>query len=107
MNFGYVGVDVWPVPDQVKASIFYFGFWLQSQQDALYNVAGAPVLRDPTGRSGKQVGQELDLALEWIVSANSSVWLSYSYFLTDEYIHHLVPEDDNPQLFLLQYQYRF
>jgi hypothetical protein len=107
INTTYVGLDVWPVPDKVKASIFYHAFWLDAEQDAFYNAGGAGVLRDRTGRSGKQLGQELDLGIEWLISDYSSLWLAYSYFFTDNYIDTLVPGSDDPQLFLLQYQYKF
>ena len=107
MNYTYLGVDAWPVPNKLKTSLFYNAFWLQAQEDFLYDAGGGRVLRDPTGRSGKELGHEIDVALEWIISEHSSLWLAYAYFFTDNYIDRLIASTDDPQLFIVQYQYKF
>ncbi|NOT02068.1 MAG: alginate export family protein [Phycisphaerales bacterium] len=106
MYMTYVGLDAWPIENKIKTSLVFHSFWLFAEEDAFYNAGRGVNLRDPTARSGRELGHELDIAVEWIINPNSSVWTSYSYFWTDNYINNLSPGDD-PQLFLVQYQYRF
>jgi len=39
----------------------YLDLWLASGTDAAYNSSGEMILRDPTGRSGKHLGNEVDI----------------------------------------------
>jgi hypothetical protein len=39
----------------------YLDFWLASATDSLYNTSGGSIVRDATGKSGKHVGEELDV----------------------------------------------
>ena len=107
MMMAYVGLDSWPIPDKIKTSMTFHSFWLHEREDSLYNAGGVGLLRDAMGRSGREIGQELDLSVEWIINDNSSLWLAYAYFWPGPYVHSLVPDDDHPHLFLVQYQYRF
>lgn len=107
MTMAYVNVDAWPIKDKLKSSVTLHSFWLSEKEDFLYDAGAGGVLRDPTGNSGREVGQELDLALEWVVSKNTSVWLAYSYMWADNFVHEAVRDADDPQLFLVQFQYRF
>lgn len=42
----------------------YLDLWLSSAVDWLYNTSGGTIVRDPTGKAGKHVGQEYD-AYTW------------------------------------------
>ncbi len=102
-----VNMSAWAVPKTVQTRIAFHTFWLNASRDALYNAGGAPVLRDPLGDSGEQVGHELDLTVAWKIDAHSSMLLGYSHFWDSNFIHRLVPGDDDPDFFYVQYQLKF
>lgn len=101
-----VNVSAWPIPKKVRTYAALHTFWLQSREDALYNVAGIAGRRDPTGSSGRELGHELDLTLLWNLDVHQSVLLGYSHFWADNFIVNSGPDDD-PGLFYVQYRYRF
>ena len=43
------------------ATAQYLNFWLADATDALYNSSGGSIVRDATGRSGRHIGEELDV----------------------------------------------
>lgn len=102
-----VNMSAWAIPKKVKARIAYHTFWLNDSRDALYNVGGAPTLRDPSGRSGEQVGHELDLTVAWKIDVHSSMLFGYSHFFDSNFVHRLVSDDDDPDFFYVQYQLKF
>jgi hypothetical protein len=55
----------------------YHHFWLASPKDALYNSAGVAILRDPTGMSGSNVGDEFDFIINFCLSKHASLLVSY------------------------------
>lgn len=71
--------------EKVKLLAWYHIFNLQSDRDALYNAAGNPIYQDPTGGSGGQIGQELDLAVNWTVTPRVSMLFGYSHFWVGDY----------------------
>ncbi len=58
----------------------YHHFWLAQSQDALYNAGGAAYRRDPTGQAGNNVGDEIDLVMNFHTGQYSDVLLSYNQF---------------------------
>ncbi|HZZ78134.1 MAG TPA: alginate export family protein, partial [Gemmataceae bacterium] len=52
--------------------IQYHHFWLANANDALYNAAGNPILRDPTGRAGRDVGDEFDFTVNFTLSKHTN-----------------------------------
>ncbi len=56
----------------------YHHFWLDQNQDALYNAGGVAIRRDPTGQAGSNVGDEVDLALNFHLTNYSDILLSYN-----------------------------
>ncbi len=96
----------WPVPGKVKFRAAHHTFWLESRDDAIYNVAGAPGRRDPTGSSGRELGHELDLTLLWKVDVHSSMLFGYSHFFESDVIQNTGPSDD-ADFFYVQYRLKF
>lgn len=47
----------------------YHMFRLEDRRDALYAASGAPSLADPTGRSGTDVGEEIDLSVMHVLES--------------------------------------
>ncbi|MCS6978456.1 MAG: alginate export family protein [Gemmatales bacterium] len=81
-------------------------FWLYSSDDALYNAAGAPIRRDPTGQAGNYVGTELDLFFVAQVSRYANVSVGYSRMFNGEFIRQTGP-DVTPSLLYFIFSYRW
>jgi alginate export protein len=84
----------------------YHHFWLASPTDALYNAGGTILRRDPTGRSGTNVGDELDIWLSFHLSAHSDFSVGWSRlyqgsFLKDTGSH------QNPEQAYFLYSFRW
>lgn len=56
----------------------YHHFWLAESRDALYNAGGVPYRIDPTGAAGTNVGDELDLVINFHLNSYSDILLSYN-----------------------------
>lgn len=92
--------------ESVTAKLFWYHFWLDSNLDALYNAAGQPIRRNVSGSSGNDVGDEFDVTLAWQVDVHSSLLIGYSHFWPSNFIETSGPSHD-PDLFYLQYQFKF
>lgn len=103
----YAALDLWPVKDRVRLSTIYHYYFLSEERDALYNASGIPLLRDGKGRSGLAFGSELDIWLDWSMTAWSTLSIGYSHFWDGRYVHDRVRGDDDTDLVLVQYRYRF
>jgi hypothetical protein len=101
-----VSVTAWPVPKKVKTMVKYHTFWLNAKQDALYNAGGRPGRRDPSGRSGAEVGHEIDIVLLWKLDVHSSLVVGYSHFWDSDVIINTGKSED-PDWFWLQYRFQF
>ncbi len=107
LNRAYVSLDFWPVEDKVLAAVYLHAYWLNSEKDYYYDVGGSPLLRDRHGHSGTELGQELDLWLEWFIDPHSSLVFAYSHFWNGPYVNHVVDDDDQADLIMMQYRFRF
>ena len=56
----------------------YHHFQLDQSRDALYNAGGVAYRRDPTGAAGTDVGNEFDIALNFHLTNNSDILVSYN-----------------------------
>lgn len=56
----------------------YHHLWLNQPRDALYNAGGVAIRRDPTGRSGTNVGDEIDVVLNFHINAQSDFMVAYA-----------------------------
>jgi hypothetical protein len=84
----------------------YHHFWLDSSRDALYNAAGVPIRRDATGRAGHNVGDEIDLVVNFHLSAHSDILLGYSKLFAGGFIDRTGPSV-SPELFYFMYSFRW
>ncbi len=64
----------------------YHHFWLAEAQDALYNAGGAAYRRDPTGQSGTDVGNEVDIILNFHLTETSDILLAYCKLWGGEFL---------------------
>jgi hypothetical protein len=92
----------------ITALVQYHVFRLDQATDALYGVTpGYPVLRrDPTGAAGTNVGQELDFLANFQLDRHNSVLVGYSKLFSGDFIRQTGPSV-NPELFYLQYTFRW
>lgn len=56
----------------------YHHFWLDQSRDALYNAGGVAYRRDPTGAAGSDVGDEIDLVLNFHLTRYADILVSYN-----------------------------
>jgi hypothetical protein len=69
----------------------YHVFQLSSATDALYNAAGQPLRFDPTGRSGKDVGQEMDWIVNLHMTRHQDIMFAYGHFFFGEFMRNTGP----------------
>lgn len=84
----------------------YHRFYLANKQDFLYNASGAGTLRDITGQSGSYVGDEIDVRLNMHVDRHQDVLVGYSKLFAGDFMKKRAP-GVNPDLFYVQYNFRF
>ncbi len=56
----------------------YHHFWLNHSRDSLYNAGGIATRRDASGAAGNNVGDEIDLVLNFHLSRYSDILVGYS-----------------------------
>jgi len=71
--------------EKVTLLAWFHVFYLEEARDALYNTQGVPLYQDPTGSSGKDVGQEIDLLLTYRLRPRADLVIGYSHFFTGDY----------------------
>jgi hypothetical protein len=81
-------------------------FKLDARRDALYNAAGVPIRRDPTGLAGDDVGTEVDLITNLHLTEHQDLLLGYSVLAAGRFFRETGPPSD-PQLFYAQYSIRW
>jgi hypothetical protein len=64
----------------------YLDLWLASAKDAAYNSSGGVILRDPTGKSGTHLGQELDAYAWYEINREVHVGAGIGHLLPGEFI---------------------
>lgn len=106
VNAANVNVSAWPVAKKLRAAAAFHTFWLNEKDDAVFAADGSAGRRDVTGRSGREIGHELDLTLLWKLDVHSSVLVGYSHFWVQDVIVNTGPSED-ADLFYVQYKYTF
>ncbi len=84
----------------------YHVFRLDSAFDALYNAAGVAIRRDPTGRAGTDVGDEIDFKLNFHLDVHNDILIGYSKLYSGDFIKRTGP-GGSPELFYIQYSFRW
>ena len=85
----------------------YHVFRLVSARDALYNASGVAIRRDPTGRAGTDVGEEIDLTANFHLDPHQDVFLGFSHLFAGPFVRQTGPNGVSPSLFYLQYNLKF
>ncbi len=97
------------VGDTATFRASYSDFHLANDHDSLYGTNGAPVLTDATGKSGNNVGSEVDLTLAWTPPATAphgEVLVGYSVFSPDRFVERL-GDGQSANMLYLQYVFTF
>lgn len=81
-------------------------FRLAQSRDYLYNAAGLPTRRSPTGLAGRDVGNEIDLLANFHLTAHQDLLVGYSKLLAGDFIRATGPAV-SPELFYLMYNFRW
>lgn len=84
----------------------YHHFELASSTDALYNAGGVALRRDVTGRSGTNVGDEIDVVVNFHLDRHSDILFGYSKLFSGEFIRN-TGSPRSPELFYAMYSFRW
>jgi hypothetical protein len=84
----------------------YHIFRLDAARDALYNAGGAAIRRDPTGRAGTDVGDEIDFTTNFHLSQHQDILIGYSKLFAGQFIRRTGP-DLSPDFFYAQYSFKW
>jgi hypothetical protein len=89
-------------------------FSLRDASDAWYSFSGAAnaksgggVFQDPSGKSGTQLGSELDAEASWDLKKAGSFSAGLALFSPGDFVKNITQRDDNETFCYLQYQVRF
>ncbi len=92
--------------ERLQLRFAYHAFWLAENSDGLYNAGGVLLRRDASGRSPHDIGQELDITLEWKIDVHSALLLGYSHFWGGGFLDETGLGDD-AHFTYLQYEFKF
>lgn len=81
-------------------------FELAEPTDFLYNAAGRPTRRSPTGLAGRNVGNEIDFVVNFHLTPNCDLLFGYSKLFAGDFIRNTGP-DVSPQLCYAMYNLRW
>ena len=77
---------------KLSMNAFYHSWWLASTKDALYNAAGAVLVsKDPTGNSGRFVGQEADIQATYALRPEFSLGGGYANVFPGTFLKNKTP----------------
>jgi Alginate export len=82
---GRAGATITP-HSRWSVTLQYLDLWLASAKDAAYNSSGGVILRDPTGKSGTHLGQELDAYAWYEINREVHVGAGIGHLLPGEFI---------------------
>jgi hypothetical protein len=84
----------------------YHDFHLAQSRSPLFSAGGVPIRVDPTGAAGTDVGDELDVLVNFHLTAHQDILLGFSKLFPGRFIRDTGP-NVSPELFYLQHQIRW
>ncbi|AXA36747.1 hypothetical protein BRCON_1970 [Candidatus Sumerlaea chitinivorans] len=106
-NIRQIGVTYAIKPhEKVKLVAEYHHFWLDSRTDAWGSPIGMNFGRDPSGNSGRDAGDEVDLTLTYTHSKRWQSELGFAYFFPGNFAKKQ-GRDDGAHFLFLQTIYKF
>lgn len=91
---------LYPAP-WITAWLQYHRFWLDESRDALYNAGGVAIRRDPTGAAGRDVGNEIDLVLNFHLTRYTDILVSYSRLYGGRFLQNTPGPSDAESLYFI------
>jgi hypothetical protein len=76
---------------KVTVTGFYHSWWLASPKDALYNAAGAAVVKVAAGTAGRHVGQEASAQMTYAFNATTSIGAGYANVFPGTFLKNATP----------------
>jgi hypothetical protein len=94
---------------KIRLLAWYHIFQLDQAKDSLYNAQGLAIRTDATGKSGRNVGQELDLTVQYQFSPRTDVLFGYSHFFAGSFVNNTNPPgvNGNADFYYSQWTQRF
>lgn len=84
----------------------YHNFHLAQARSPLFSAGGVPIRVDPTGAAGTDVGDELDILVNFHLTAHQDILIGFSKLFPGRFIRETGP-NVSPELFYLQHQVRW
>ena len=84
------------MPNAVNSILVFTNFQWHHAGDynvVVYNAAGA-VLRAGGGSDETQIGNEIDLLLNWQIDRHTAAYIGYSHFFAGDFLEETGPADD-------------
>lgn len=112
MNHAAAGIELAPRKDVVARLSWNF-YSLRDSRDAWYGAGGAPnthggaPLKDPTGASGRDLGNEIDFDSTWTVNKTSALSGGLAVFSPGRFVRKGTGHDDRQFWGYLQFGIRF
>ena len=109
-NIHDLNFHMWLFPNNWFTTWLQFhSFWLADKTDALYNAGGVAIRRDPTGRAGSHVGEELDMIFNFHLTKHADIITGYSYLWGGDFLKNTAGPKAavNTSLYYLQWSYRW
>jgi hypothetical protein len=69
----------------------YHSWWLASSTDALYNAAGASIVKVAAGTAGRHVGQEADVQMTYALKSTTSIGAGYANIFPGTFLKNATP----------------
>jgi hypothetical protein len=85
-----VGVE-YKATSKITLTGAYHSWWLASRRDALYNAAGAAVVKVANGLAGRHVGQEADVQLTYTLNTTTSIGAGYANIFPGTFLKNATP----------------
>jgi hypothetical protein len=91
-NIHHVGATGEWVPSKaLTLQLRYHNWYLASARDGVYNAGGALIVRDPTGRSGRHVGHEVDIQALGSLARQVKLGGGVGHIFTGEFLNKTTP----------------
>jgi hypothetical protein len=92
--------------DRLRLQASAHQFWLDSKTDAWYKSSGSEIARDTTGRSGRDIGNELDFKATYKMTRRTEFDLGAAFFFPGSYARK-TGHPEKARLVYLQWSCRF
>jgi hypothetical protein len=91
-NIHHAGtVAEWKLPGKWLFQTKYHNWWLASGRDGVYTAGGVLIARDPSGRSGRKVGQEVDFQAMGPVGGRLLIGGGVGHIIPGEFLRRTTP----------------